>query len=84
MIIIAAVIISWLSGLWSCEAGRVELSDEERLTISNYVNSVSIYVQQSNRVSYKFFNVLEQAKNLSREDLESERFQKSDSFRHLC
>jgi len=72
MIIIAAVIISWLSGLWSCEAGRVELSDEERLTISNYVNSVSIYVQQSNRVSYKFFNVLEQAKNLSREDLESE------------
>jgi hypothetical protein len=72
MIIIAAVIISWLSGLWSCEAGRVELSDEERLTISNYVNSVSIYVQQSNRVSYSFFNVLEQAKNLSREDLESE------------
>ena len=72
MIIIAAVIISWLSGLWSCEAGRVELSDEERLTISNYVNSVSIYVQQSNRVSYRFFNVLEQAKNLSREDLESE------------
>lgn len=72
MIIIAAVIISWLSGLWSCEAGRVELSDEERLTISNYVNSVSIYVQQSNRVSYRFFNVLEQAKNLSREDLDSE------------
>ncbi len=72
MIIIAAVIISWISGLWSCEAGRVELSDEERLTISNYVNSVSIYVQQSNRVSYRFFNVLEQAKNLSREDLESE------------
>jgi len=72
MIIIAAVIISWLSGLWSCEAGRVELSDEERLTISNYVNSVSIYVQQSNRVSYRFFNVLKQAKNLSREDLESE------------
>jgi hypothetical protein len=72
MIIIAAVIISWLSGLWSCEAGRVELSDEERLTISNYVNSVSIYVQQSNRVSYTFFNVLEQAKNLSREDLETE------------
>jgi hypothetical protein len=72
MIIIAVVIISWLSGLWSCEAGRVELSDEERLTISNYVNSVSIYVQQSNRVSYRFFNVLEQAKNLSREDLESE------------
>jgi hypothetical protein len=74
MIIIAAVIISWISGLWSCEAGRVELSDEERLTISNYVNSVSIYVQQSNRVSYRFFNVLEQAKNLSleREDLDSE------------
>jgi hypothetical protein len=74
MIIIAAVIISWISGLWSCEAGRVELSDEERLTISNYVNSVSIYVQQSNRASYRFFNVLEQAKSLSleREDLDRE------------
>lgn len=72
MIIIAAVIVSWLSGLWSCEAGRVDLTDEERLTISNYLNSVSIYVQQSNKVSYKFFNVIDRAKELSREDMDGE------------
>ncbi len=72
MIIIAAVIVSWLSGLWSCEAGRVDLTNEERLTISNYLNSVSIYVQQSNRLSYKFFNVLDKAKELSREDIDNE------------
>jgi len=72
MIIIAAVIVSWLSGLWSCEAGRVDLTDEERLTISDYINSVSVLVQQSNRVSYKFFNVLDKARELSREDIDSE------------
>ena len=72
MVIIAVVIISWLSGLWSCEAGRKELTDEERLTISDYINSVSVRVQQSNKVSNKFFNTLDRAKELSREDLDSE------------
>ena len=69
MFIIAAVIVSWLSGLWSCETGRKELTDEERLTISDYVNSISVLVQQSNKVSYKFFNTI--AKELSSEDLDS-------------
>ncbi|MFZ3106023.1 MAG: hypothetical protein WA105_01410 [Candidatus Hydromicrobium sp.] len=71
MFIIAAVIVSWLSGLWSCETGRKELTDEERLTISDYVNSISVLVQQSNKVSYKFFNTKAKAKELSREDLDS-------------
>ncbi|MDD5622551.1 MAG: hypothetical protein PHQ09_05270 [Actinomycetota bacterium] len=72
MVIIAVVIVSWLSGLWSCESGRKELTDEERLTISDYVNSVSVLVQQSNRVSVKFFNTMDRARELSREDLDSE------------
>jgi len=72
MIIIAAVIVSWLSGLWSCEAGRKDLTDEERLTISDYVNSISVLVQQSNKVSYKFFNTMAKVKELSREGLDSE------------
>ncbi len=72
MIIIAIVIVSWLSGLWSCESGRKELTDVERLTISDYVNSVSVFVQQSNRVSVKFFNTMDRARELSREDLDSE------------
>jgi hypothetical protein len=71
MFIIAIVIVSWLSGLWSCETGRKELTDEERLTISDYVNSISVLVQQSNKVSYKFFNTMTKAKELSREDLDS-------------
>lgn len=71
MFIIAIVIVSWLSGLWSCETGRKELTDEERLTISDYVNSISVLVQQSNKVSYKFFNTMAKAKELSREDLDS-------------
>lgn len=72
MFIIAMVIISWLSGLWSCESGRKELTEKERLTISDYINSVSVLVQQSNKVSYKFFNLLDKAKDLNREDLDSE------------
>lgn len=71
MFIIAIVIVSWLSGLWSFETGRKELTDEERLTISDYVNSISVLVQQSNKVSYKFFNTMAKAKELSREDLDS-------------
>jgi len=72
MVIIAIVIVSWLSGLWSCETGRKELTDIERLTISDYVNSISVLVQQSNKVSYKFFNTMTKTKELSREDLDSE------------
>lgn len=72
MVIIVIVIVSWLSGLWSCEAGRKDLTDEERLTISDYVNSVSVLVQQSNKVSYKFFNTMAKTKELSREDMDSE------------
>jgi len=72
MIIIVIVIVSWLSGLWSCEAGRKDLTDEERLNIRDYVNSVSVLVQKSNKVSYKFFNTMAKTKELSREDLDSE------------
>jgi len=72
MIIIVIVIVSWLSGLWSCEAGRKDLTDEERLNIRDYVNSVSVLVQQSNKVSYKFFNTMAKTKELSREDMDSE------------
>ncbi len=72
MFIIAMVIVSWLSGLWSCETGRKELTKEERLTISDYINSISVLVQQSNKISYKFFNLLDKAKEMSREDLNTE------------
>jgi len=72
MIIIVIVIVSWLSGLWSCEAGRKDLTDEERLNIRDYVNSVSVLVQKSNKVSYKFFNTMAKTKELSREDMDSE------------
>ncbi len=72
MVIIAVVIVSWLSGLWSCENGRKELTDTERLTISDYVNSISVLVQQSNKISYNFFNVMDRAREMTREDLDSE------------
>lgn len=72
MIIIAVVIVSWLSGLWSCESGRMELTDVERLTISDYINSISVLVQQSNKTSYTFFNILDKAKEMTREELDSE------------
>ena len=72
MIIIAAVIVSWLTGLWSCDIGRKDLTSEERLTISDYINSISVLVQQSNRISYNFFNVVDRIKNLSREEIEIE------------
>lgn len=72
MFIIAMVIISWLSGLWSCETGRKELTEKERLTISDYINSISVLVQQSNKISYKFFNLLDKAKEMNREDLNTE------------
>ena len=72
MIIIVIVIVSWISGLWSCETGKKDLTDKEKLNISDYVNSVSVLVQKSNKVSYKFFNTMEKTKELSREDMDSE------------
>jgi len=71
MIIIAAVIVSWISGLWSCEAGRRELTEDERLSIADYVNSISVLVQQSNKVSFDFFMTLDRVRNISREELDS-------------
>lgn len=72
LVIVAAVIVSWITGLWSCDAGRRDLTEEERLTISDYVNSVSVLVQQSNKVSYNFFNTVDRVKDVSREDLDAE------------
>jgi len=71
MIIIAAVIVSWISGLWSCEAGRKDLTDEQRLTIADYVNSVSVLIQQSNKISFNFFITMDKVKNISREELDA-------------
>ncbi len=72
MLIVAAVIVSWISGLWSCEGGRMDLTEEEKLTISDYINSVSVLAQQSNKISYNFFNTLDMIKDLSREDLSNQ------------
>lgn len=69
MFIIAAVIVSWITGLWSCDIGRKDLTEEQRLTISDYINSVSVLVQQSNKVSYNFFNTVNKVKEVSREEL---------------
>ncbi len=71
MIIIAAVIVSWISGLWSCEIGRRDLTEEDRLSIADYVNSVSVLVQQSNKVSFDFFMTLDRIRNISREEMDS-------------
>lgn len=72
MFIIAAVIVSWITGLWSCDIGRKDLTEEQRLTISDYINSVSVLVQQSNKVSYNFFNTVNKVKEVSREELDRE------------
>ena len=72
MFIIAAVIVSWITGLWSCDIGRKDLTEEQRLTISDYINSVSVLVQQSNKVSYNFFNTVNKIKEVSREELDRE------------
>jgi len=71
MIIIAAVIISWMTGLWSCEAGRKNLSEEEKLTIADYINSISVLVQHSNRISVNFFSTLNKIKDISKDELEA-------------
>ena len=72
MIIIAVVIVSWITGLWSCDMGRKDLTEEQRLTISDYINSVSVLVQQSNKISYNFFNTINKTKEVSREELDKE------------
>ena len=72
MFIIAAVIVSWITGLWSCDVGRKDLTEEQRLTISDYINSVSVLVQQSNKISYNFFNTVNKVKEVSREELDKE------------
>lgn len=72
LVIVAAVIVSWIAGLWSCESERRNLTEEEKLTISDYINSVSVLVQQSNKVSYNFFNTVNRVKDVSREDLDAE------------
>jgi hypothetical protein len=71
LVIVAAVIVSWIAGLWSCESGRRDLTEEERLTISDYINSVSVLVQQSNKLSYEFFNTISSVKEVSREELDA-------------
>lgn len=70
LLIIAAVIVSWLTGLWSCEIGRRDLTEEERLTIADYINSISVLVQRSNKTSLNFFVVLDGLKDISREELD--------------
>ncbi len=72
MIIIAAVITSWLTGLWSCEAGRKDLTAEERLTIADYINSISVLVQHSNKLSINFFTTLNKVKDTSRKEIDEE------------
>jgi len=72
MVIIAAVIVSWITGLWSCDISRKDLTEEQRLTISDYINSVSVLVQQSNKISYNFFNTVNKVKEVSREELDKE------------
>jgi hypothetical protein len=72
MIIIAAVIASWLTGLWSCDAARKDLTEEERLTIADYINSISVLVQHSNKLSINFFTTLNKINDASREEIESE------------
>ena len=72
MIIIAAVIASWLTGLWSCDTGRKDLTEEERLTIADYINSISVLVQHSNKLSINFFTTLNRINDTSREEIEAE------------
>ncbi len=70
MIIIAAVITSWITGLWSCEAGRKDLTEKEKLTIADYINSISVLTQHSNKVSINFFTTLNKIKETSKPEIE--------------
>jgi hypothetical protein len=70
MIIIAAVIVSWLTGLWSCGNGKKNLNEQKKLSIADYVNSVSVLIQQSNKTSVNYFILLGKIKDISREELD--------------
>lgn len=70
MIIIAAVITSWITGLWSCEAGRKDLTEKEKLTIADYINSISVLTQHSNKISINFFTTLNKIKETSKPEIE--------------
>jgi len=70
MIIIAAVIVSWLTGLWSCGNGKKNLNEQKKLSIADYVNSVSVLIQRSNKTSLNFFTLIGQIKDISREELD--------------
>jgi hypothetical protein len=70
MIIIAAVIVSWLTGLWSCGNGKKNLNEQKKLSIADYVNSTSVLIQQSNKTSVNFFILLDKIKDISREELD--------------
>ncbi|MCL5772716.1 MAG: hypothetical protein M1479_10685 [Actinobacteria bacterium] len=70
MIIVAAVIVSWLTGLWSCGNGKKNLNEQKKLSIADYVNSVSVLVQHSNKTSINFFALLDKIKDISREELD--------------
>jgi hypothetical protein len=72
MIIIAVVIASWLTGLWSCDKGRSDLTEKEKLSIADYINSISVLIQHSNKVSVNFFSTLNKAKDISTEELEAD------------
>lgn len=70
MIIIAAVIVSWITGLWSCENGKKNLNENKKLSIADYINSVSVLIQHSNKTSVNFFILLDKIKDISREELD--------------
>ncbi|MCL5069434.1 MAG: hypothetical protein M1308_00825 [Actinobacteria bacterium] len=72
MIIIAIVIASWLTGLWSCDKGRSDLTEKEKLSIADYINSISVLIQHSNKVSVNFFSTLNKAKDTSKEELDAD------------
>lgn len=70
MLIIAAVIVSWITGLWSCDNGKKSLTDQKKLSIADYINSVSVLIQHSNKTGVNFFILLNQVKDITREELE--------------
>lgn len=70
MIIIAVVITSWITGLWSCEAGRKDLTEKEKLSIADYINSISVLTQHSNKVSINFFTTLNKIKETSKPEID--------------
>ncbi|MDD3520680.1 MAG: hypothetical protein PHU65_05520 [Actinomycetota bacterium] len=70
MLIIAAVIVSWITGLWSCENGKKNLNEQTKLSIADYINSVSVLIQHSNKTAVNYFILLNQVKDITREELD--------------